>query len=137
MNGDLLTALDYRRMVDYHRQAGGCLTVAVQERRHRLELGVVHLEDRGTLTAYEEKPETACLVGMGVYVSEPAALRYIEPGIPLDVPALVTRLIGDGQRVIGYRCPEFWLDPGHPADYDRACQAFEQMREAFLPGDRA
>src|SRR5262249_51969269 len=41
MNGDILTTLDYRDLLDFHRQAGAALTVATHARRVRMDLGVI------------------------------------------------------------------------------------------------
>ena len=44
MNGDVLTALDYGRFLDIHREAGNVLTIASHRRIVRTEYGVLHLD---------------------------------------------------------------------------------------------
>lgn len=55
MNGDVLTALDYRELIDYHREHDAALTVATKPKRVNIDLGVVESDD-GLITNYREKP---------------------------------------------------------------------------------
>ena len=71
---------------------------------------------------------------MGVYVYEPAVLRYIERGKYLDFPELVLRLLENGEQVMCYPCDDYWLDIGRHEDYARAQEEFECLKEKFLPG---
>jgi len=97
MNGDVLTALDYGHLMDVHRESGNVLTIASHRRVVRTEYGVLHYAEQSgnmlSVSGFEEKPEIPYVVSMGVYVLEPSALEYIEPGQYLDLPDLVLRLL--------------------------------------------
>ena len=134
MNGDILTSLDYSKLVAYHREKGGILTIGMHRTRVKIDLGVIETDQEGILTGYIEKPEKAYLVSMGIYVYEPTVLRYIEPNTYLDFPDLVVRLLENGEKVVGYPCDEYWLDIGRQEDYVRAQEEFERMKDRFLPG---
>src|SRR5438094_583587 len=41
MNGDVLTTLDYRTLLERHRQAGAIATIAMHERAVQIDLGVI------------------------------------------------------------------------------------------------
>ena len=103
MNGDVLTALDYGHLMDVHRDSGNLLTIASHRRVVRTEYGVLHFSNQNgnmlNVSGFEEKPEIPYVVSMGVYVLEPAALDYIEPGTYLDLPDLVLRLLAEGRQV--------------------------------------
>ena len=135
MNGDILTTLDYTKLISYHREKGGILTIGMHKKVHKIDLGVIETDSNGFLTYYEEKPETEYKVSMGVYVYEPKVLEYIEPGIYLDFPHLVTRLLESGEKVVGYPCSDFWLDIGNHEDYVKAQKVFEESKYDFLPKD--
>jgi NDP-sugar pyrophosphorylase family protein len=72
---------------------------------------------------------------MGIYVFSPRVREVMKPGVALDIPGLVLRLLEAGERVIGFRSDAFWLDMGNPADYERASEAFERNRKLFLPDE--
>lgn len=101
MNGDILTSMNYMKLVDYHKEKGGILTVGMHNKRVKIDLGVIEADKDGILTGYVEKPEKIYPVSMGIYIYEPAVLNYIEPGEYLDFPDLVLRLIENGEKVVG------------------------------------
>ena len=134
MNGDILTALDYGRLLEIHRESGNVLTIASHRRVVRTEYGVLHLDESGSgedikpIVGFEEKPELPFLVSMGVYVMEPRALDYIEPGVHLDLPELVLRLLEERQQVGSHLFEGYWLDIGRHEDYERAIIEYESLK---------
>jgi NDP-mannose synthase len=131
MNGDVLTDLDFDELVTFHKQQGAVLTVAAHARCVKIDLGVLEFDKNWQVTSYREKPENTHYVSMGIYVYEPRALRFIEPGQYLDVPDLVLRLIAAGERVCARPFDCTWLDVGRPDDYALAQQLFVDKREVF------
>jgi len=135
MNGDVLTSLDFAKLVDYHKEMGGVLTIGMHTKRVEIDLGVIETDGDNILTGYIEKPKKIYSVSMGVYIYEPAVIKYIEPGKHLDFPELVWRLLENKEKVVGYHCEDYWLDIGRHEDYIRAQKEFEQMKNRFLPGN--
>lgn len=133
MNGDLLTTLDYNKLVAYHRKQGGILTIAMHKKRVKIDLGVMELNSGGFLKSYTEKPEREYSVSMGIYVYEPKVLTYIEPNSHLDFHLLVERLLKAGEKVAAYPCDDFWLDIGNHDDFAKAQVEFEKQKNKFLP----
>lgn len=127
MNGDILTDLDYGKLVEHHRDTGAVLTVAVAQRRVHIDFGVVEVDREGLIRAYVEKPELSYCVSMGVYVYEPSALGHgLRTGY-LDFPELVQHLLACGERVGTYEWDGFWLDIGRPEDLQTANQKLASM----------
>ena len=133
MNGDILTTLNYSKLIAYHREKKGILTIGMHMKPVKIDLGVLETDSNGILTGYIEKPEKIYSVSMGIYVYEPEVLKYIEPNRYLDFPNLVLRLLENGERVVGYPCDDFWMDIGRQEDYVRAQKEFELRKENFLP----
>lgn len=132
VNGDILTTLDYHKLMDFHSSNGAQLTIATRMKEVRIDLGVI--EAAGTeVRNYIEKPVLTYQVSMGVYVYEPTVLPLIEKGRYLDFPDLVTILLRLGRPVAGYPASDYWLDIGRPEDYARAVSEFEGMRTRLLP----
>jgi NDP-mannose synthase len=136
MNGDVLTALDYAGLVGIHRDSDNVLTIASHRRVVRTEYGVIHLDgtpgETRRVRDFEEKPELPYIVSMGVYVLEPRALQFIEPGRRLDLPDLVTRLLGAGEQVGSYLYDGYWLDIGRHEDYEKAILEFDQVKPLLM-----
>jgi NDP-sugar pyrophosphorylase family protein len=131
MNGDVLTTLDYRAMLEFHRSAGAALTIATHRKEVQIDLGVLETNNRHELTAYREKPLYTFDVSMGVYIYEPSVLRSIARDDYLDFPDLVLRLLGNGEKVVGFHSDDFWFDIGRREDYELAQQEFQERSADF------
>lgn len=137
MNGDVLTDLDYRELVSAHRSRGGVATIATYVRDVKIDFGVLQTDAKGRLTEYIEKPTLQYSVSMGIYLLEPASLRYVAKGVRLDFPDLIKTLIREGQNVVSFPFSGYWLDMGRPDDYERAVKDFEARKADFLPREGA
>jgi len=132
MNGDILTTLDYRRLVRYHHRQGGIVTIAMSEKEVQLEFGVMEFNRRYRLTRYREKPSFSYSVSMGIYVFEKRILKWIPRGRYLDFPELIQKLIRRGEKVVCFPSNDFWLDIGRHEDYEEAQKRFQEMRNKLL-----
>jgi NDP-sugar pyrophosphorylase family protein len=131
MNGDVLTTLDYQKLIQHHEERRAALTIAMHKREVRIDLGVLSTNDAGELTSYQEKPVQTFDVSMGVYVYDARVLQYIHRGAYLDFPDLVLRLVAAGEKVVGYRSAEYWLDIGRREDYEIAQREFHERQAEF------
>lgn len=129
MNGDILTTLDYRELVHFHREQKAVLTVAMHSRRIEIDLGVIESRD-GYITGYREKPRLDYDVSMGIYVYEPRALARV-PDRPFQFPELVLALISAGEHVAAYRSEAEWYDVGTFEELERATREFSERPDVF------
>ena len=131
-NGDVLTTLNLAKMLAFHRQSGAAATIAMHERKVKIDLGVLQFNGDLELSGYIEKPTYDFHVSMGVYIFEPCVLEYIPYNRYLDFPDLVLKLIEGGERVMGYPFAGYWQDLGRPDDYEQAVDDFEALRPDIL-----
>jgi NDP-sugar pyrophosphorylase family protein len=139
MNGDVLTDIDYRELLERHSASDAAATIATKVRHIQISLGVLRFDDDGDptrLTGYDEKPAIDFTASMGVYCFAPRALAYIRPGERLDFPDLILRLIAAGEVVRAWPSSNYWLDIGRPGDYEQAQEEFESVRSLLIPPDR-
>ena len=132
-NGDVLTNLNLKKLLAFHKQKGGIATIAAHRRQVKLDLGVIQWDGNDRVSGYLEKPTTDYTVSMGLYVFEPRVLDYIPVGQYLDFPDLILKLIASGETVSGYTFDGYWMDLGRPDDYVQANQDFVTMKKKFLP----
>ena len=119
INGDILTRVDFRAMLDYHREQQADMTVAVRPYEFRVPYGVI--ETNGvTITGISEKPVIRHFINAGIYLLNADICRYIPNNQTYDMPDLIARLIAEGRQVVGFPIREYWLDIGHIADLERA-----------------
>lgn len=119
INGDLLTRVNFRAMLAYHREHQADLTVAVRQFGLQVPYGVIEA-DGVAVTGLKEKPVVNFLVNAGIYLLEPGVFDYIDNGERSDMPDLIHRLIAEQKTVVTFPIHEYWLDIGHYDDYLRA-----------------
>jgi NDP-sugar pyrophosphorylase family protein len=77
-NGDILTTLNMRELINFHVQNKGIATIASHHRQVHIDLGVIEMNGDHTIAGYQEKPIIEYLVSMGIYIFEPSVLKYIQ-----------------------------------------------------------
>ena len=129
MNGDVLSDLPLADMLAAHRASGAVATIASHVEDVEIDFGVLRLGERRGATApiesIDEKPSYVLDVSMGVYVFEPEALDFIEPGRRIDFPDLIALLIGAGLPVEAYRHSGSWVDVGRIHHLESVALALE------------
>ena len=131
MNGDILTTLDFKAFMEYHRSCNAMVTICIYPRQVKIDFGVIQT-DKGLLSDYIEKPTYSFDVSMGIYAFEPEALKYMKKGIYLDIPDLILRLKNAGGKIACYKPDCYWLDIGRLDDYETAVKVFEERKDQFL-----
>jgi len=127
INGDILTQVDFRAMLDFHREQRADMTVAVRQHEFRVPYGVV--ETNGvTITGISEKPVVQHFINAGIYLLNPGVCQFIPNGQPYDMPDLISRLLAEGRRVVSFPVREYWLDIGQSADYKQAQEDLQAWR---------
>ncbi|WP_325176693.1 nucleotidyltransferase family protein [Paenibacillus alkalitolerans] len=119
MNGDLLTKMDYRQLLQTHLETKAKATMAVREYEFQIPYGVVSTD--GTfIQSIEEKPVQKFFVNGGIYVIEPESLRYVPEDTFFDMPSLFDHIIGSGEKTAVFPIRDYWLDIGRMEDFQRA-----------------
>ncbi len=117
-NGDLLTTLDLRKMIDEHMRTGADATIGSYRKELKSEFGILEVDDHMRMTGYSEKPTFSHLVSMGVYVLKKSAVRpHVQAGQRLDMPDLMCLMCAANADVRCFTGDFFWLDIGRPEDF--------------------
>ena len=135
MNGDTLTTIDYRQLLEYHQKHDGKITIATHKRDVYIDFGVLYTDANSRLVGYDEKPTLDYLVSMGIYVLDPDVLEFIPYNQPLDFPDLVKQLMAQGEKVQCFITDDYWLDIGRHDDYAVAVESYEKMKKELLKQD--
>jgi NDP-sugar pyrophosphorylase family protein len=127
-NGDILTRLEFARLLDDHRDHGAAATVGAVEHVSTIPYGVLRT-DGDRLVGLEEKPEIRVLCNAGFYVLEPAVLDLLTAGEALDMPALLQRALDGDLPVHVFPVVERWFDIGSPEDFQHVLLEFATGEE--------
>lgn len=86
MNGDLLTTLQYNRLIGAHLESRASATIAVHRRQLKIDFGVIVTAPDGRLIDYQEKPEISYQISMGINVLSRHVSRSFRPAAGLTCP---------------------------------------------------
>ena len=119
LNGDVLSRVDYGRLLRFHDEHQAAVTMCVREHTTQIPYGVVRMDDLHVLTL-EEKPVLSHYVNAGIYLLEPVLLDLVPQDCFFDMPTLLEKAMEHQHRVRAFPIHEYWLDVGHPETLERA-----------------
>ena len=128
LSGDHIYKMNYRPMLEYHREVGADLTIAVMpvpiEEAYRY--GIMQVDEDQRIVQFHEKPQEqdkGNLASMGIYVFNARMLeqRLAEGGT--DSPRtdfgkhVIPAMLAAGDNVCAYRFEGYWVDVGTVDSY--------------------
>jgi NDP-sugar pyrophosphorylase family protein len=123
LNGDVLTSLDLRAMLDYHRKQGGIGTIHLIQVDDPSPFGAVVHDATGRIRQFVEKPprETAPSneINAGTYLLEREVLDRVPAGRAVSIEReTFPELIAAGDRPLyAFTTDDYWIDLGKPEAY--------------------
>lgn len=126
MNGDLLTKVDFNRLLEFHLDTGAEATICVREYEFQVPYGVVGV-DHHRLVSIEEKPKQHFFISGGIYVIDPAVLDCIPMNEYYDMPSLFDHLLERGVKASVFPIQEYWIDIGRMDDFERANGEYSEV----------
>jgi dTDP-glucose pyrophosphorylase len=119
MNGDILTNVNFEEMLAFHLSGSFEATMCAIEYGVDIPYGV--LETQGnSITAIHEKPTKKYQISAGIYLLNPSVIKHIPRDEVFDMPQLLRSLINQGEKVGMYQLKDYWMDIGHPEDFQKA-----------------
>jgi NDP-sugar pyrophosphorylase family protein len=123
MNGDVLSSVDYKGLLDFHQGSSAACTMCVRKYTTQVPYGVVSIESEQIIDLIE-KPVLEQYVNAGIYVLDAQILDNFKPEGRKDMTELVLDLINSDFLVSGFPLYEDWLDIGDMSELMRARDLF-------------
>ena len=124
-NGDILTGLDIRALVDTHASSGADVSLHLTRVEDPRAFGLVPTDETGRVTAFLEKPQTpeeivTDQINAGAYVFRRSVIDQIPTGRPVSVEReTFPELLSSGSHLQGMVDSTYWLDLGTPQAFVR------------------
>ncbi|MFF8646078.1 sugar phosphate nucleotidyltransferase [Streptomyces sp. NPDC015345] len=124
-NGDILTGLDIRALVDTHETSGADVSLHLTRVADPRAYGLVPTDPTGRVTAFLEKPQTpeeivTDQINAGAYVFRRSVIDTIPAGRPVSVEReTFPDLLSSGAHLQGMVDSTYWLDLGTPQAFVR------------------
>lgn len=124
-NGDIITSLDFRELIKYHKQKEATVTITLTPVDDPTMYGLVPIDSNGRVLKFLEKPIwdeiTTNLINAGTYVLEPEVLELVPEGKNYSFEReLFPLLLSKGEKVFGFSSKSYWLDLGTSQKYLKA-----------------
>ncbi|OGC35336.1 hypothetical protein A2311_01560 [candidate division WOR-1 bacterium RIFOXYB2_FULL_48_7] len=141
LSSDALTDINLTRMLEYHRNKGALVTVALTKVVDVREYGVVIQAADGRITGFQEKPspEVALsdLANTGIYIFDPEILKMIPDGFYDFGKQLFPLLVEKQAPIYGYQMVEYWSDVGGLEKYiESNYDAMKGLVQIHIPGKK-
>ncbi|MCS7252729.1 MAG: NDP-sugar synthase [Armatimonadota bacterium] len=117
-NGDIITTIDLRTLVTFHREHDASVTIALTPVDNPSLYGVVVVDTDGRVKKFVEKPPIELapsnMINAGIYVYRKDVLRHIPYGVEYSVERqLYPKLLEECERVFAIAFPsDYWIDIG-------------------------
>jgi len=119
MNGDIITKLNFKEMIDFHIKNNVDLTVGIKEHKSQTPYGIIELNGN-RIKEIKEKPESKFNISTGIYIINPSVLELIPKNEFYNMPDLIEKSIELGKRVFGFFIKEYWSAIEYLDDLNRA-----------------
>jgi dTDP-glucose pyrophosphorylase len=114
-NGDIISKIGYRKLLDFHNLNNGIATMAVLKNEIKNQFGVVKCKGISMID-FEEKPSWITYINAGIYILDSKATKFIEKNQNISMPLILKKLKDNNQNVYIFHMHEDWIDIGTPAE---------------------
>jgi len=125
MNGDLLTKVDFKYLLDFHCDNNAEATMCVREYDFQVPYGVVEI-DNYKVNKIKEKPIHKFFVNAGIYVLSRNLINKIDGKSYLDMTDFLEEEL-NSDAVYAFPVHEYWLDIGQIDEYEKANREFSTV----------
>ncbi len=126
MNGDVVTKLDFSKMIQYHSLNKYELTIGFTKFEYKSPFGVLEIEE-GSLKNILEKPAKIYDVSAGIYLLNSSVLGFIPDNTFFTLPNLAKVLLKAGKKVGAYQIKEFWVGIEHIDQFDEVLKELNRI----------
>ncbi|MBZ9635312.1 nucleotidyltransferase family protein [Clostridium sp. FP1] len=119
INGDILTGIDFEKLLNHHIKNNFNITVGVRNYEINVPYGVL-VTDNMLIESLEEKPTYKFHINGGVYVVNPEIVKYIKEDEVYNMTDLIEDAMNNDYTSGIYEITEYWKDIGQIEDYRKA-----------------
>jgi len=122
ISGDVLTDIDLKKAVEFHREKGSVATIVLTRVENPLPFGIVITDEDGRIVRFLEKPSWGEVfsdtINTGIYILEKKVLDFIPVDQEFDFSKdLFPALLEKGEPIYGYTAKGYWKDVGSLEEY--------------------
>ena len=142
ISGDVLTDIDLKRAVEFHKRNNSAATIVLTRVENPLPFGIVITDEEGRIVRFLEKPSWGEVfsdtINTGIYILEKKVLDYIPPDREFDFSKdLFPLMLEKKEPLFGYIAEGYWKDVGSLEEYRAAnMDILQGIVHVEIPGER-
>ena len=118
MNADVLSRVDYVKLINFHIENKSSATICVREHQTEVPFGVIKTNGP-KIESIVEKPVLTHSINAGIYVLNPEMISLLPKGQVFDMPQLLESGLERNLSINAFPLHEFWVDVGQPSKYEQ------------------
>ncbi len=141
LSGDVLTDIDLRAAVEFHKERKALATIVLTRVENPLPFGIVITDESGRIIRFLEKPSWGEVfsdtINTGIYILEKEALSFMPADREFDFSKdLFPILLENRKPIYGYIAEGYWKDVGSLEEYRAANMDIIQGKVSVrIPGE--
>lgn len=129
LNADSIFDIDFNRIVKFHKEKGGLVTLFTHPNSHPYDSGLIIADKTGAveqwLTKEDARPKYyQNRVNAGLHVVSPEILEVRPEGAKVDLDRQLLKPLAGTGKMFCYDSPEYVKDMGTPERYEAVCKDF-------------
>lgn len=129
LNADSIFDIDFNRIVKFHKEKGGLVTLFTHPNSHPYDSGLIIADKTGAveqwLTKEDARPKYyQNRVNAGLHVVSPEILEVRPEGAKVDLDRQLLKPLAGTGKMFCYDSPEYVKDMGTPDRYEAVCKDF-------------
>ena len=133
LNGDILSFIDYRELMNKHKNNKSTATLTLKQVKDPSRFGVVRFGSNDAIKEFVEKPTKeeapSNWINAGCYALSPEILDYIPADKKVSIEREVFPKLVNENKLMGYRYYGEWIDIGVSDDYLQANKILQTKNE--------
>jgi mannose-1-phosphate guanylyltransferase len=136
LNGDIFCNLNYKELLNKHKQSNATATIALYRVEDPSRFGVAELGENSQIKRFIEKPAKGTAptnyINAGIYALNPQIFQYIPKGQAVSMERDVFPKLAAEGKLFGHIFQGQWMDIGKPDEYLAANNAILDSLQATL-----
>lgn len=129
LNADSVFDIDFNRMINYHKEKGGLVTLFTHPNSHPYDSALIIADDNGAVMQWLAKEDEhpnyyQNRVNAGLHVLSPKVLDMEINTPKIDLDRQLLKLLAGTGKMFCYDSPEYVKDMGTPDRYEAVCRDF-------------
>ena len=121
LNGDIFENVNYREIIEKHKENQATATIALCKVEDPTRYGVAEMAEDNRITRFVEKPAKGTaptnLINAGIYVLSPEIFQYIPKGKKVSMEREIFPKLAEQGKLYGHSIHGLWIDIGKPEEY--------------------